>query len=127
MLSLANIPQSQIGLFQFYTNKIILLTNRPLSYFVIILENDNILKTIQKNKIYIYTELFVIDMLRLYKNSFFNNLTAVYNTKDCQGQIAVEILLRILLYYYIEQKYCNGPYYFQFTDFYKSNIFINKY
>jgi len=49
MLLLAYIPQPRIGLFRFYNNGTITLTNRPLSCTIMILENDGTPTTIQPN------------------------------------------------------------------------------
>ena len=70
MLSLPKIPQPQIGSFQFYTNEIIILTNRLLPYSVIISENDGVLRMILKNEMCIYTKLFVANMLSLHRIAF---------------------------------------------------------
>lgn len=126
MLSLANIPRPRIGSFQFHTDGTISLTNRPLPCSVMILENDGALRTIQKNEMYTCTEPFVADMLTLHENSFLNNPTAVYDAKDCRGQMAVGALLRLLSHHYVEQKHRNGPYYLQLTDFHESNIFVDE-
>lgn len=125
MLSLANIPQPRIGSFQFHTDGTITLTNRPLHCSVVILENDGALRTIPRNETYTCTEPFVADMLTLHENSFLNNPTAVYDAKDCRGQMAVGALLRMLSHHYIQRKRRNGPYYLQFTDLHESNIFVD--
>jgi hypothetical protein len=116
MLSLANIPQPRIGSFQFHPDGTITLTNRPLPCSVIILENDGALRTIQRNETYTCTELFVADMLTLHENSFLSNPNAVYDAKDCRGQMAAGALLRMLSHHYVERKRRNGPFYLQFTD-----------
>jgi hypothetical protein len=111
MLFLANILQPRIGSFQFYIDEGLLLTNRLLSCFIIILENDSALRSIEKNETYTCTKLFVTDILTLHENSFLSNPNAVYNTKDYCSQIAARALLTIRLHYYIERKRRNGPYY----------------
>jgi hypothetical protein len=126
ILSLAHIPQHQIGSFQFHTNEIITLTNRPLPCSVIILENDSTPRTIQKNKTYTYTKPFVADMLILHKNSFLSNQNAVYNAKDYRGQMAAGALLRMLSHYYVKRERRNGPFYLQLANFHTSNIFVNR-
>jgi hypothetical protein len=102
------------------------LTNRPLPCSVIILENNSALRSIEKSETYPCTEPFVTDMLTLYKNSFLNNLNAVYNEEDCRGQIAARALLAMISHYYVERKQRNGSYYLQFTDLYESNIFVDR-
>ena len=93
MLSLANIPQPRIGSFQFNPDGTITLTNRPLPCSIIILENDGALRTIQRNATYTCTKPFVADMLALHENRFLSNPNAVYDAKDCRGQMAASALL----------------------------------
>lgn len=126
MLSLANIPQPQIGSFQFNLDGAITLTNRPLPCSVIILKNDGALRTIQRNETYTCTKPFVADMLTLHENSFLSNPNAVYDAKDCRGQMAAGVLLRMLSHHYVERERRNGPFYLQLTDLHASNLFVNE-
>jgi hypothetical protein len=126
ILSLASIPQPRIGSFQFHTNGTITLTNRPLPCSVIILENDGAPRTIQRNETYTYTEPFVADILTLHDNSFLSNPNAVYDAKDCRGQMAASALLRMLSHHYVKRERRNGPFYLQFTDLHESNIFVDE-
>jgi hypothetical protein len=125
ILSLARIPQRRIGSFQFHNNGTITLTNRPLPCSVIILENDGAPRTIQRNETYTCTEPFVADMLTLHENSFLSNRNAVYDTKDCRGQMAAGALLRMLSHHYVKRERRNGPFYLQLTDFHASNLFVD--
>ncbi|OBT57788.1 hypothetical protein VE04_01636 [Pseudogymnoascus sp. 24MN13] len=126
MLSLANIPQSRIGSFQFHANRTITLTNRPLPCSVVILENEGAPRTIQRNETYTCTEPFAADMLTFHENSFLSNPNAAYDEGDCRGQMAGKALLRMLSHHYVEWKRRNGPFYFQFTDLHASNIFVGE-
>ena len=125
MLSLANIPQPRIGSFQFNPDGTITLTNRPLPCSVIILENDGALRTIQRNETYTCTEPFVADMLALHENSFLSNPNAVYDAKDCRGQMAASALLRMLSHHYLKRECRNGPFYLQITDSHGGNLFVD--
>jgi len=120
ILSLACIPQPRIGSFQFQPDGTITLTNRPLPCSVIILENDGAARTIQRNETYTCAEPFVADMLTLYENSFLSRPNAVYDAKDCRGQMAVGMLLRMLSHYYVKRERHNGPFYLQLTDLHAS-------
>ncbi|KAH9211699.1 hypothetical protein DL95DRAFT_426991 [Leptodontidium sp. 2 PMI_412] len=123
ILSLANIPQPRIGLFQFHTNGTITLTNRPLPYSIVILENKSALRTIQRNETYTYTKPFVTDMLTLHKNSFLSNPNAAYNEDDCRGYIAAKALLKILSHYYVERKHRNEPFYLYINEIMGDNLY----
>lgn len=126
MLSLANIPQPRIGSFQFHADGTITLTNRLLPCSVVILENEGARRTIQRNETYTCTEPFVADMLTLHENSFLSNRNAVYDAKDCCGQMAAGALLRMLSHHYVTRKRRNGPFYLQFTDLHGSNLFVDE-
>ena len=95
-----------------------MLTNRPLLYSITISKNDGALTTIQRDETYTSTELFVADMLTLYKNSFLINSNAVYIVKDCRGEMAAESFLRMLSHPYVDRKRGNGPFYLSFIDLY---------
>jgi hypothetical protein len=126
MLSLASIPQPRIGSFHFNNDGTITLTNRPLPCSVIILENDGALRTIHRNETYTCTEPFVADMLTLHENSFRCNPNAAYDEDDCRAKMAAGALLRMLSHHYVDRKRRNGPYSVQFTDFNRSNLFVDE-
>lgn len=109
MLSLANIPQSRIGSFQFHANGTITLTNRPLPCSVVILENEGAPRTIQRNETYTCTEPFVADMLTFHENSFLSNPNAAYDEGDCRGQMAGKALLRMLSHHSSSGNVATGP------------------
>jgi hypothetical protein len=60
---------------------------------------------------YTYIKLFIANMLILHENSFLSNRNAVYNIKDCRGQIAASALLKMLSYYYVKRERYNKPFY----------------
>lgn len=126
LLSLARIPQAQIGSFQFHNNGTITLTNRPLSCSMMILENDDAKRTIQKNTTFKCTDSFVSEMLTFHDHRFLSQPNAVYSESDCRGQMAVKALLRILSPFYIKRELRNGPFLLQLTDFHASNILVDK-
>ena len=61
MLSLARVPQTRIGSFQFHDDGTITLTNRPLSCSMMILENEGATRTIPRGETYSCTHAFVSD------------------------------------------------------------------
>jgi hypothetical protein len=126
MLSLANIPQPRIGSFHFNADGTITLTNRPLPYSIITLENEGALRTIHRNETYTCTEPFVADMLTFHENSFRSNPNAASDEDDCRAKMAAGVLLRMLSHHYVDRRRRNGPYHVQFTDFHESNIFVDE-
>lgn len=92
LLSLARIPQTRIGSFQFHNDGTVTLTNRPL-LFNVISENDGAARTMQGNITFSCTDAFVSDMLTFHDHRFLSQPNAVYDEGDCRGQMAVKTLL----------------------------------
>ena len=93
---------------------------------VLILENDDAPRTIQRGNTYTYTEPFVADMLSFHDRSFLSNPNSTYDKEDCRGQMAVRALLRTVTHHFINQERRSGPYFLQLTDFHASNIFVDN-
>lgn len=125
MLSLARLPQLQIGAFQFNNDGTITLRNRPLSCSIVLLENDGAPRTMQRNDTYKCTDAFVSEMLTFHDHRFLGQPNAVYSGSDCRGQMAVKTLLRAFSHRYIKREYRHGPFLLQLTDLHASNIFVD--
>lgn len=126
ILSLARNPQPRIGSYRFNNDCTITLTSRPLSCKVMILENDGASQIIPRSKTYTHTEPFVSDMLTLHDSHFLKNPNAVYDEKDCYGQMAVSSILRLVAHQYIKPEHSEGPFLLQLDDLHQSNIFVDK-
>ena len=125
MLSLARLPQLQIGSFQFSHDGTISLRNRPLSCSVMILENDGAPRTMQTNDTYNSTDAFVSEMITFHDHRFLSQPNAIYSEDDCQEQMAVKTLLRAFSHRYISRDRRHGPFFLQLTDLHASNIFVD--
>lgn len=125
MLSLARIPQAQIGSFQFRSNGTIALTNRPLSFSMMISENDGAKRTMERNETFTCTDAYVSEALTFHDSRFLSQPNAVYSEKDCRGQMAVKTLLRTISHNYIRGDLRNGPFPLQLTDCHMSNILVD--
>ena len=97
-----------------------------MSCSIIILENDGAPRTISRNAIYTYTEPFVADILIFHDNFFLGNSCIVSSMGDYLGQIAIQILLRTISYYYIRREARNGLFCLQLTDFHAGHLFVDK-
>jgi len=126
MLSLARIPQAQIGSFQFNDNGIVTLANRPLTCSTMILENDGATRTLQRNDTFSCTDAFVSDTLTFHDHRFLSQPNAVNDEDDCRGQMTVKTLLRVLSHVHIKRELRNGPFVLQLTDFHASNILVDE-
>ncbi|KHN96559.1 Aminoglycoside phosphotransferase [Metarhizium album ARSEF 1941] len=126
LISLARIPQAEIGSFQFHNNGTVTLTNRPLSCSMMILENDGAEKTIQRDTTYNCADAFASDTITFHDHRFLSQPNAVYSEDDCRGQMAVKTLLRVLSHLYIKPELRNGPFLLQLTDFHASNVLVDE-
>ncbi|QYT04966.1 hypothetical protein H0G86_011868 [Trichoderma simmonsii] len=125
ILSLAHIPQSCIGSFRFLESGVITLTNRPLTSSIISLENEDAERTIQSNQVYHSTEDFVADIYQLHDNAFISNPNAAYDDDECYSHMAARASLRAISHNFIKKERRNGPYFLQYTDLTRSNIFVD--
>ncbi|KPM34278.1 hypothetical protein AK830_g12290 [Neonectria ditissima] len=126
ILSLARIPQSKIGSFQFNHNSTITLSNRALSCSIAILENEGAERILKKSDTHASTDAFLSDMITFHDQRFLRQPNAINSEDDCRGQIAVKALLRIMSPRHIQPDYRYGPFLLQLTDFNQGNIFVDK-
>ena len=126
MLSLAKIPQTRIGSFKFHSNGTITLTNRPLSFSMMISENDGARRTMEKHETFSCTDAYVSEAITFHDHRFLSQPNATYSEKDCRGQMAVKTLLRALSHNFIRGDMRNGPFPLQLTDCHMSNILVDQ-
>ncbi|KAI1293136.1 hypothetical protein F5Y03DRAFT_374772 [Xylaria venustula] len=126
ILSLARVPQARIGSFQLNDSGSVTLSNRPLTYSMMILENDGATRTIPRNDTIHCTDAFVSDMLTFHDHRFLSQPNAVNDESDCRTQMAVKTLLRVVAHNYIKPEPRNGPFILQHTDLHASNILVDK-
>lgn len=80
---------------------------------MMILENDDAVRTIQKDDTFSCTDAFVSDMLTFHDHRFLSQPNAVYSEGDCRGQMAVKTLLRVLSHVYTKRELRDGPFLLQ--------------
>lgn len=125
MLSLARIPQPRIASFRFNDDSTITLANRPLSCTIMLLENDGLPRTIQKDDAYLFTEPFVTNLFHFHNQRFPSHPNAIFDDKDCREDMTAKVLLRTLSHQYIHRERRNGPFVLQLTGRHASNIFVD--
>ncbi|KAF2452529.1 hypothetical protein BDY21DRAFT_388542 [Lineolata rhizophorae] len=125
-LIISRVPQPRIGSFRFHADGTIAPINRPLSCSNMILENDGAPRVLQRSDTYTCTDAFISDLFTSHNNRFLGQPNAVYDERDCRGQMAVKMLLRALSHHYLKQELREGPFILQLTDFHASNIFVNQ-
>lgn len=74
---------------------------------------------------YTSTEPFVADMFRFHDQCFLCHPNMIYDEKDCRGEMAARLLVRMLAHRYIRPERRNGPFFLQFDDFHVSNLFVD--
>lgn len=126
MLSLARVPLPRIGAFSFRDDGTIALVNRPLDCSMAIFENENTPRAIPCSQTYSGTEAYVADLFRLHTQRFLSHPNAVFNERDCRGQMAAWVLLRSIADCFILPEQRNGPFFLQLTDLHPGNIFVDK-
>ncbi|KAM3450738.1 hypothetical protein MY3296_005892, partial [Beauveria thailandica] len=124
MLSLARVPQSVIGSYQFNAlDSTIRLTNRPLICSTIIMENSDTPRTIHNT--YQDVGRFTSDMLTMHDNYLLHQPHAVRDADDAQERFAIRTLLRAVSHHFTNP--CrDGPYLLQLTDMHQSNLFVDE-
>ncbi|EGY22539.1 uncharacterized protein VDAG_03977 [Verticillium dahliae VdLs.17] len=125
MLSLSRVPQPRIGSFQFRDDGTITLTNRPLLCSFMILENEGSPAAMQRETTYESIEPFMADLFNFHDMRFLSHPNMVFDDKDCRGEMAARLLLRMLAHRYVRQDRRNGPFILQLDDFHSSNIFVD--
>ncbi|KAK3303845.1 uncharacterized protein B0T15DRAFT_285932 [Chaetomium strumarium] len=125
MLSLARLPQMQIGSFQFNDDGTLTLRNRPLTCSMSLLENDGAPRTMQRSDTYKCTDAFVADMITFHDQRFLHQPNSVNSETDCRSQMAVMTLLRVFSHRFIKREHRYGPFLLQLTDLHASNLFVD--
>jgi hypothetical protein len=126
LLSLARVPQPRIGSFRFNQDGTVELANRPLSCSMMMLENDDASRTIQKDETFSCTDVYASEIISFHDNRFLSQPNAVYNEQDCHGQLAVKTLLRVYSHQFIKRDHRNGPFTLQLSDFHASNVMVDE-
>ncbi|CAF3539881.1 unnamed protein product, partial [Fusarium graminearum] len=127
MLSLARIPQQQIGSFRFNTlDCTIALSNRPLCVTLAIFEQEGAPRTIPEDRTYQNTDSFASDMLTLHDNYLLHDPHAVRGRNDARERMALRALIRSVTHYFVLPERRSGPYLLQATDLHPSNIFVDE-
>ncbi len=125
-VSLARIPQPRIGSFRFNDDCTISLTNRPFTCSVVLWENNNMPRTIQRDNTYPCVEPYVSDLITCQDNMFLSNPNIAYDDEDCRGHMAARSLTRLLLHRFTKRERRYGPFALQLTDVNRSNIYVDR-
>ncbi|KAF2155016.1 hypothetical protein K461DRAFT_276196 [Myriangium duriaei CBS 260.36] len=126
MLSLARVPQKNIGSLRFNPKDgTVSLANRPMMANTMIWENEGARRVLQPEQVYRTTDSFASDMLLLYDNHFRHDPHAVRKEKDARLHITARVMLRMVMHHFILPARRNGPFLLQMTDLSPSNVFVD--
>ncbi|KKZ60961.1 hypothetical protein EMCG_04384 [[Emmonsia] crescens] len=126
MISLAKVPQPQIGSWTIDDHGQISLSNRPMFCHLHQLENWDIPTDITRSMIYTSTDSFYLDLLASHDNRLQYQGNAVYSEEDARAQAKDLVLMRALLHKFTDRNLRDGPFIMQLTDIHASNIFVDK-
>ncbi len=125
MLSLASIPQPQIGSFRLNMDGTITLSSRPVIASMMILENGTAPRTMATDKTFRSSQSYASAMLDFHDQRFLAQPNAAFDEGDCLFQMTVQTILRLHADRYISQDYNYGPFVLQHTDLHAANIFVD--
>ncbi|KAG5921178.1 hypothetical protein E4U42_005943 [Claviceps africana] len=125
VISLARVPQPRIGSFRFHSDGTISLSNRPLTTTLAILENDGMPRCIPRDRTYTNADLWVSDMLSFHAGRLSTDVNAALHAEDLRFLMGCQVVVRALAHHYVHPERREGPFYLQFTDLHRSNIFVD--
>jgi len=125
-LSLNEIPLPRIGSLTLDSRGVITLTNRPLTLYLQMLENEGIPSGIPRERTYTSVEPYISDLLSFQDNKILYQPNAVHDQNDGEIQLAALTALRATMHRFIRTEYRDGPFFYTLTDLHRSNIFVDE-
>ncbi|KAM7212978.1 hypothetical protein V8F06_011632 [Rhypophila decipiens] len=126
LVSLARVPQPRIGSFRFNDDCTVSLSNRPLTCSVMLWENSNMPRTIERDCTYSCANPYVSDLITSQDSMFLSAPNAAFDDEDCRGHMAARSLVRLLSHRFIKREHRYGPFPLQLTDVNTSNIYVDR-
>lgn len=126
LLALAQKPLPRIGSFTMDDEAVIRLSNRPLTWKVCQLENDNIRINMPRNRTYTTVDSYIHGVLSFHDDRLRYLPNAVKNMADGAGQMSVICTMRSLCWEYFDRNLRNGPFVFTLTDMHPSNLLVDE-
>jgi hypothetical protein len=125
-LSLNENPLPRIGSLILDSRGLITLSNRSLTLYLQMLENEGIPSGIPRQRTYTSVEPYISDLLSIQDNRILYQLNAAHDQNDGKIQLAALTALRATLHRFIRTEYRDGPFFLTLTDLYRSNIFVDE-
>lgn len=115
----------RIGSLSFGPSGVITLSNRPLSMYFQLLENEGIPSGIPRQRPYSSVEPYISDLLSFQDNKLLYQPNAIHDQEDGEMQLAALTALRATMHRFIRTDYRDGPFYYTLTDLQQNNIFVD--
>jgi len=125
-LSLNEKPLPRIGSLTLDSRSVITLSNRPLTLYLQMLENEGIPSGIPRQRTYRSVEPYISDLLSFQDNRILCQPNSVHNQDDGEMQLAALTALRATMHRFTRPEYRDGPFFFTLTDLHRSNIFVDE-
>ncbi|KAK4236864.1 hypothetical protein C8A03DRAFT_45194 [Achaetomium macrosporum] len=125
-LSMNRIPLPRIGSLTFDSTGVVTLSNRPLSMYFQLFENEGIPSSIPRQRTYSSVEPYLSDFLSLHDNKLLYQPNAIHSQQDGEMQLAALTALRATMHRFIHTDYHDGPFYCTLTELYQNNIFVDE-
>ncbi|KAH8909319.1 hypothetical protein BR93DRAFT_992151, partial [Coniochaeta sp. PMI_546] len=125
-LSMNRLPLPRIGSLSFDSSSRVTLSNRPLSMYFQLLENEGIPSGIPRERTYSCVEPYISDLLSFQDNKLVYQPNAIHDQADGEMQLAALAALRAIMHRFIRNDYRDGPFHYTRTDLQQNNIFVDE-
>jgi hypothetical protein len=125
MLSVTRLPLPRIGSWTMDNRGIISLTNRPLTFHLDQIENQNIPTDIPRDHTYTSADTYMADLLACHDQRMRHQPNSIHTEGDGQDQLAALTMMRALLPKFTDRRVREGPFAMALTDLHQSNIFVD--
>lgn len=126
LLTLSGKPLPKIGAFTIDDGGILCLQNRPLVAESTMLENEETLLGIPRDRVYHTVDSYVNDLLFIHDNHLRHQPNALTCVADCLTQMSALSVMRTLSNQLFDRDWNHGPFYLNLTDLHASNILVDK-
>ncbi|EFW18225.1 hypothetical protein D8B26_005058 [Coccidioides posadasii str. Silveira] len=126
MLSLSRVPLPKIGSFVIDDSGFLRLTNRPLTFMLQDLENENIPVDMPRDRTFASVDSYVNSLLVCHDNRLTYQPNGISSGGDCVSQMTALALMRTIRPEYFDSRLNHGPFFFSLTDIHASNILVDE-
>ncbi|GAB7340511.1 hypothetical protein MBLNU457_6931t1 [Dothideomycetes sp. NU457] len=126
MLSISTQTFPRIGSLTIDQRGVIKLANRPLTWLIHELENDQVPADMPRDRTYAETDSYYSDLLNTHSNRIRDVANSINNVDDGELQLSVLTMMRALSRHYADPELRSGPFVLMLTDLHQSNVFVDE-